>query len=264
MVSFNPQVSPVVVKNHISVKAAAEISGYSLQYIRRDPIHRRYHENEMTFSIVYAWTENYILPLSHDEVVHGKGSLLAKMPGDMWQKFANLRAYLSFMWAHPGKKLLFMGAEIAQRGEWSHDRSIDWHLLHDDAHRGVQSLVRDLNRVQRELPALHQCDASYEGFRWLPAHRESVLAWMRRGEEPDSLVVVVSNLTPAPHQNVPLGVPLGGRYRERINTDSEYYGGSGLGNVGGVDSAAEARDGQPHTLYLTVPPLATIYLEYAG
>ncbi len=233
----------------------------SLKYIEREPIHRKYHHDEMTFSIVYAWSENYILPLSHDEVVHGKGSLVNKMPGDDWQRFANLRAYLGYMWAHPGKKLLFMGGEIAQGREWNHDRELDWHLLERAPHSGVQALVRDLNRVYRELPALHQKDASGDGFEWLPVHAESAFAWLRRGHD-DRLALVICNLTPQTHIGLEIGVPRAGFYRECINTDADVYGGSGQGNLGGVNTTDEGRDGRPHSLKLNLPPLATLIFAH--
>ncbi len=236
----------------------------SLKYMRRNPIHRHYHEDEMTFSIVYAWSENYILPLSHDEVVHGKGSLLGKMPGDDWQRFANLRAYYAFMWAHPGKKLLFMGGEFAQRAEWNHDRSLDWHLLDDPPHRGIQTLLHELNHCYREYPALYRRDTRADGFQWIPTHTESVLAWFRHGDSADSAVLVVCNLTPQVHSNLKLGVPFSGRYYERLNTDASIYGGSDLGNGGVVETTSEEYDSQPFTLRLLAPPLATIYFEHAG
>jgi 1,4-alpha-glucan branching enzyme len=237
----------------------------TLQYMARDPIHRRWHHGEMTFGLVYAFNENFVLPLSHDEVVHGKGSLLGKMPGDRWQKFANLRAYYGFMWGHPGKKLLFMGGEFAQEREWNHDQSLDWHLLADPLHEGVQRLVRDLNRFYRETPALFQRDFDGSGFEWIDHEdaERSVLSFIRRGADATSMVLVVSNLTPTVHHGVRLGVPAPGVYRERINTDSHFYGGS---NVGTPLGAATAQDmpwqGKPHSITLTLPPLATLFLEW--
>jgi 1,4-alpha-glucan branching enzyme len=235
----------------------------TLRFMSMDPVHRRYQHHDLTFGLLYAFTENFILPLSHDEVVHGKGSLLGKMPGDRWQRFANLRAYYGFMWGHPGKKLLFMGGEIAQEREWNHDVSLDWHLLDDPLHRGVHSLVRDLNRLHRELPALHQRDAEPSGFQWLVADdaENSVIAWARRGDDEGTLVVVVSNFTPVPRLNYRIGVPLPGFYREALNTDSQIYGGSDVGNLGGVASKALPSHGQPCSLSLTLPPLATVILE---
>jgi len=232
----------------------------SLRYMARDPIHRRYHHDEMTFSIIYAWDENFILAISHDEVVHGKGSLLTRMPGDDWQKFANLRAYLGFMWGHPGKKLLFMGCEFAQRPEWNHDIGLAWHELNAPAHRGVQMLVRDLNRFYRATPALYQADASPAGFGWLQLHNrdQSIFAWRRTASDDGAMVVVVSNMTPQTHHDYRLGVPRPGRYREAINTDALEYGGSGQGNNGAVQASTDAWDGQPYSMAITVPPLATL------
>ncbi len=236
----------------------------SLRYMEREPIHRQYHHDEMSFSIVYAWDENFILSLSHDEVVHGKRSMVNKMPGDEWQKFANLRAYLAFMWAHPGKKLLFMGIEFAQWREWNHDTSLDWHLLERPLHQGMQWLVRDLNRVYRSQPALHQRDCEAGGFQWLQHDRRelSLFAWLRRGDEEAPPVVVVANMTPQPHHGYRIGVPLPGWYEECINTDAREYGGSGQGNRGGVTGAEIPCDGQPCSLELTVPPLAALVLAY--
>jgi 1,4-alpha-glucan branching enzyme len=237
----------------------------SLKYMQRDPIHRQYHGNEMTFSIVYAWSEKFILPLSHDEVVHGKHSLIEKMPGDEWQQFAGLRAYLGFMWAHPGKKLLFMGCEFAQRREWNHDSSLDWHLLEQSSHAGVQSLVRDLNRLYCATPALYQLDTSPAGFEWLQqdAGRQSVFAWLRKGHDAERFVVAITNLTAQVHRDYHIGVPRAGRYRECLNTDADHYGGSGQGNLGSVVAESEPWNGQPASIRLTLPPLATLILEFA-
>ena len=238
----------------------------TLDYIRRDPIHRRYHHNQMTFGITYAGTENFILPISHDEVVHGKGSLLDKMPGTGWEKFANLRAYLGFMWGHPGKKLLFMGQEWAQGREWSHDASLDWHLLRDPAHAGVQALVRDLNRLYRRLPALHRGDARAEGFRWLePDDAErSVFAWMRSGEAGDAPVVVAANFTPVPRPDYRIGFPAPGRWREVLNTDAGVYGGGDRGNLGGIETEARDWHGQAQSAAVMLPPLSVVMFEHAG
>jgi len=237
----------------------------TLQYMARDPVHRRHHQGEMTFSLVYAFSENFVLPLSHDEVVHGKASLLGKMPGDRWQKFANLRAYYGFMFGHPGKKLLFMGSEFAQESEWNHDRSLDWHLLDRLEHQGVQRLVRDLNRLHREIGALHECDVTPDGFEWIDhgdAER-SVLAFVRRGRSAESFVVVVCNFTPVPHAQYRIGVPRPGVYRERINTDSTYYGGSNVGTpYGEVTAEAVPWHGRPQSIALTLPPLATVFFEW--
>jgi 1,4-alpha-glucan branching enzyme len=235
----------------------------TLEYIRQEPIYRKYHHHQLTFGLVYAFSENFILPLSHDEVVHGKGSLLGKMPGDRWQKFANLRAYYGFMFGHPGKKLLFMGGEIAQEREWNHDASLDWHLLDDPYHHGVQGLVRDLNHLYRELPALHQRDCEPEGFEWLELHDsdQSVLAFLRRGREPNQVAVVACNFTPVPRQNYRLGVPHGGHYRERLNSDAALYGGSNVGNGGGLWAEPVASHGRPFSLSMTLPPLSTVIFE---
>ncbi len=234
----------------------------TLRFISKEPIHRRYHHHDLTFGLLYAFTENFVLPLSHDEVVHGKGSLLGKMPGDRWQRFANLRAYYGFMWGHPGKKLLFMGGEIAQEREWNHDLSLDWHLLDDPHHRGVQSLIRDLNRLHRELPALHERDAEAAGFQWLVSDdaENCVIAWARRGEKDDDLVLVISNFTPVPREGYRLGVPRPGFYREILNTDAAMYGGSNVGNLGGVTAEETESHGQPCSVTLTLPPLGTMML----
>jgi 1,4-alpha-glucan branching enzyme len=208
--------------------------------------------------LLYAWDENFILPLSHDEVVHGKGSLLGKMPGDRWQKFANLRGYLAFMWTHPGKKLLFMGGEFGQEHEWNHDHSLDWHLLSHAPHRGVQRLVRDLNRLYKEVPALHELDCERTGFSWVDADNanESILAFLRTGGPAAPPALVVCNFTPVIRHNYRIGVPRGGYWVERLNTDSTYYGGSNVGNGGGVEAKAEPSHGQPFSIQLTLPPLA--------
>jgi 1,4-alpha-glucan branching enzyme len=234
----------------------------TLRYIRKESVHRRYHHHDLTFALSYAFTENFILPLSHDEVVHGKGSLLGKMPGDRWQQFANLRAYFGFMWGHPGKKLLFMGGEIAQMREWDHDRSLDWHLLEDPYHQGVQMLIRDLNQVYRTVPALHERDTDATGFQWLVADDDenSVIAWARWGGDGTRVAIVISNFTPAPREAYRIGVPLAGFYREVINTDAAAYGGGNIGNLGGVTAAPGESHGQPYSLTLTVPPLATLIL----
>jgi 1,4-alpha-glucan branching enzyme len=236
----------------------------TLRYMAQDPIHRKYHHNDLTFGLLYAFQENFILPLSHDEVVHGKGSLIGKMPGDRWQRFANLRAYYGFMWTHPGKKLLFMGGELAQEREWNHDTGLDWHLLGDPLHRGVQLVVRDLNRLYRELPALHELDAEADGFQWIDAGdaEQSTLAYMRRSRDPHELAVVVANFTPVPRHDYRLGVPRGGLYRERFNSDALDYGGSGLGNAGAVQAEAHPAHGHAHSLVLTLPPLATLVFTH--
>jgi 1,4-alpha-glucan branching enzyme len=232
----------------------------TLRYFSKDPIHRRHHHHDLTFGLLYAFSENFMLPLSHDEVVHGKGSLLGKMPGDRWRRFANLRAYYAFMWGHPGKKLIFMGGEFGQEREWNHDASLDWHLLDDPLHGGVQSLMRDLNRAYRSIGALHERDCEAGGFRWLVSDDadNSVIAWARFGEAADDMAVVVSNLTPVPREGYRIGVPRPGFYREVINTDAEAYGGTGVGNMGGLQAADAESHGSPHALTLTLPPLATL------
>jgi 1,4-alpha-glucan branching enzyme len=238
----------------------------TLRYMERDPIHRQYHHHEMTFGLVYAFSENFVLPISHDEVVHGKGSLLQKMPGDEWQKFANLRAYLGFMWTHPGKKLLFMGCEFAQGQEWNHNQSLDWHLLEDPKHAGMQQLVKDLNQQYRNLPALHQLDCDGNGFEWIESENNelSLYVYLRKGTGNTPPVLVVVNLTPAPHEGYCVGVSKAGHYRECLNTDSAVYGGSNVGNVGGVTARAEPLGGQPCQLSLNIPPLATVIFEWQG
>ncbi|MBV8391641.1 MAG: 1,4-alpha-glucan branching protein GlgB, partial [Alphaproteobacteria bacterium] len=217
----------------------------SLHYMARDPVYRSYHHDGLTFGLIYAFSERFILPLSHDEVVYGKGSLLGRMPGDRWQKFANLRAYFGFMWSHPGKKLLFMGGEIAQEREWNHDGEIDWFLLDDPGHAGMQRLVRDLNSLYRREPALHRRDASGEGFRWVVGddRSNSVFAFLRQGAEGVPPVLVVCNMTPAPRHHYRIGVPRAGYWREIANTDSRFYGGSDTGNDGGVATTADPAHG---------------------
>jgi 1,4-alpha-glucan branching enzyme len=214
----------------------------------------------MTFGLVYAFSENFVLPLSHDEVVHGKGSILARMPGDEWQRFANLRAYYGFMWGHPGKKLLFMGSEFAQYAEWNHERSLDWHLLDYPLHQGVQRLVRDLNAVYRRYPALHELDVEARGFEWI-THEDrenSVFSFIRKADNGDA-VLVLSNFTPVPRHGYRIGVDQPGRYVEILNTDATAYGGSGLGN-GDVHTEPVGAHGRPCSLSLSLPPLATIML----
>jgi 1,4-alpha-glucan branching enzyme len=233
----------------------------TLNYMKEDPVNRRHHHDKMTFGLVYAFTENFVLPLSHDEVVHGKGSLLGRMPGDEWQRFANLRAYYGFMWGHPGKKLLFMGGEFAQEREWSVDRSLDWHLLDNPLHQGMQRLVRDLNRILQHYPALHQLDVEARGFEWI-THEDrenSVFSFVRKAADGDA-VLVVSNFTPVPRHAYRIGVDQPGRYAEILNTDDAHYGGSGLRN-GSVQSEPVGAHGRAHSLGLTVPPLATIMLK---
>jgi len=235
----------------------------TLDYISRDPVHRRFHHHQITFGLYYAFSENFILPISHDEVVHGKGSLLTRMPGEGAQKFANMRAYLGFMWAHPGKKLLFMGQEFAQGREWSHQTSLDWHLLDHPWHAGMQTLVRDLNRLYRGTPALHQRDCRADGFDWVEAGAasESVFAWLRFGEEDAPPVLAISNFTPVGRSGWRVGVPRPGHWREVLNTDAECYGGSGSGNLGGLHSEAVPWNGREHSLSVTLPPLTTLIFQ---
>ncbi len=238
----------------------------TLQYLKRDPVHRRHHHHELTFGLLYAFSENFVLPLSHDEVVHGKGSLLNKMAGDDWQKFANLRAYYAFMWGYPGKKLLFMGQELAPWTEWSEARSLDWHLLDHAPHRGVQSLVRDLNRHYRSIPALHARDCEPEGFEWLIAddHENSVYAWARHSGTGGPMVAVVTNFTPVPREGYVLPLPAAGVWREILNTDAGSYGGSGMGNMGRIDARPEPSHGKPAQATVTLPPLSTLYFISEG
>jgi 1,4-alpha-glucan branching enzyme len=234
----------------------------TLAYFQQDPIYRRYHHHELTFSLMYAFSENFILPLSHDEVVHGKGSMLAKMPGDRWQKLANLRALYAYMWAHPGKKLLFMGSEFAQEREWSHERSLDWHLLERPEHAGIQSLIRDLNRLYRDEPALWEVDSDPTGFWWIEPNDAdaNVIAFARQSRDGDRVLVFVANLSPVPREGYRLGLPRSCRWREAINTDSTFYGGSDLGNLGGVTPEPIPWHGQPVSAEVTLPPLAAVWL----
>jgi 1,4-alpha-glucan branching enzyme len=233
----------------------------TLGYLGRDPIHRRYHHNELTFSMMYAYSENFVLPLSHDEVVHGKGSLYQKMAGDHWQKLANLRAVYGYMWAHPGKKLLFMGSEMAQPYEWRHDESLPWHLLEQGDHAGVHALIRDLNRVYRAQPALWELDSDPRGFWWLEPNdvENNVFAFVRT-DNAGRLLVCAVNFSPVPRYGYRIGLPRGGDWREVLNTDSEYYGGGNVGNVGGVSCEALAWHGQAVSAAITLPPLATVWL----
>jgi 1,4-alpha-glucan branching enzyme len=236
----------------------------TLNYMKTDPVYRKYHQNELTFGLMYAFSENFVLPLSHDEVVHLKGSLINKMPGDTWQKAANLRAYFGYMWTSPGKKLLFMGGEFGQWREWNHDVSLDWHLLDEGPyHKGIQAVVRDLNRLYRELPALHEQDCESQGFEWIDCNdaENSVVTFIRKARDPERHVVVACNFTPVPRHGYRVGVPRPGPYRERVNTDAAEYGGSGLGNAGVVHAEPVSCHGRPASLVLTLPPLATLILE---
>ncbi|MBT2339360.1 MULTISPECIES: 1,4-alpha-glucan branching protein GlgB [Pseudomonas] len=237
----------------------------SLHYIQQDPMYRAHHHNELSFGLVYAWSERFVLPISHDEVVHGKRSLIDKMPGDRWQKFANLRAYLSFMWGHPGKKLLFMGCEFGQWREWNHDQQLDWYLLQYAEHRGVQRLVSDLNRLYREEPALHDQDDAPQGFQWLIGDdaANSVYAWLRWSKE-GRPVLVVANFTPVPREAYRIGVPFAGRWVELLNSDADTYAGSNYGNGGGASTEEVASHGQALSLELNLPPLAVLILRPEG
>jgi 1,4-alpha-glucan branching enzyme len=238
----------------------------TLAYMARDPAHRKYHHGEMSFGLMYAFNENFVLPLSHDEVVHGKGSMLGKMPGDRWQKFANLRAYYAFMFGHPGKKLLFMGNEFAQEREWDHERSLDWHLNSDPLHAGMQALVRDLNHLMRDCGSLHQRDFAADGFEWI-SHSDaahSVLSFVRRSQGAATLMLVVCNFTPVVRRGWRVGVPRAGRWRERLNTDSQHYGGSNVGTPLGVaDSQPAACNDKGDSILIDLPPLATVMFEWA-
>ncbi|MFM7035385.1 MAG: 1,4-alpha-glucan branching protein GlgB [Planctomycetia bacterium] len=235
----------------------------TLRYMRHDPVHRKYHHDELTFSLIYAFHENFVLPLSHDEVVHGKGSLLDQMPGDLWQKFANLRLLYAYMWCHPGRKLLFMGGEFGQWREWNFDDSLQWHLLQSESHRGLSKAVADLNGLVRREPALHQLDFDGRGFEWIDCHnwQDSVLSFVRRAADPDDFLVVCCNFTPVPRERYRIGMPAGGDYDEIFNSDSTYYGGSNMGNQSSLHAAATPHHGRSHSLELTLPPLAVIVLK---
>lgn len=236
----------------------------TLRYFSHDPVHRRFHHHDLTFGLIYAYSENFILPLSHDEVVHGKGSLLGRMPGDRWQRFANLRAYYGFMWAHPGKKLLFMGGEFAQDREWDYGNSLDWHLLESAPHRGVQALVRDLNALYRKTPALHALDCDPAGFQWIELNDadNSVLSFVRLGPEGTNPVLIACNFTPVVRGMYRLGVPRAGLWREVLNTDDTRYGGSGVVARGSAVADERYWHGRSHSLSITLPPLATVMLEW--
>ncbi len=236
----------------------------TLRYFQQDPVNRKFHHSRLTFGIWYAFTENFVLPLSHDEVVHGKGALIGKMPGDEWQQFANLRLLLGYMWAHPGKKLLFMGGEFGQRREWQHDEALEWHVLKYPLHAGVQRWVGDLNRLYRSTPALYEVDFSEAGFQWLDhqAADVSVVAFLRR-DASAGVALVVCNFTPVPRESYRLGVPHAGRWRERLNSDATDYGGSGQGNLGALDSQPTAAHGHAQSLQLRLPPLALVILTPA-
>ncbi len=235
----------------------------TLKYFAQDPIHRKYHHNQLTFRMLYGFTENFVLPLSHDEVVHGKGSLVGKMPGDEWQKFANLRLLFGLMYAQPGKKLLFMGGEFGQVREWSHDHSLEWEVLQYPVHQGLQRWVEQLNRVYAEEPALHELDTDPQGFEWIDCNDNvaSTLSWVRQGKSFRQPIVAVCNFTPVPRIGYRLGVPVGGFWRELLNSDAKEYAGSGMGNFGGVQAKEEPMHGRPYSLTLTLPPLTALFLK---
>ena len=238
----------------------------TLEYHANDPVFRKHRHDRLTFSICYAFSENFVLPLSHDEVVHGKGALIGKMPGDEWQQFANLRLLFGYQWAHPGKKLLFMGGEFGQRREWQHDESLEWQVLDYPGHSGVQRWVRDLNHLYRSEPALHELDFSAEGFEWIDCQdsEESVICFVRKSRRSDNLIVAVLNFTPVPRVNYRIGVPRGGHWDEVLNSDAAIYGGSGMGNFGGRDAAPVAAHGRFQSLTITLPPLAAVFFRNEG
>jgi 1,4-alpha-glucan branching enzyme len=235
----------------------------TLKYMTRDPLYRRYHHDQITFSIWYAFSENFTLPLSHDEVVHGKGSLIGKMPGDEWRKSANLRLLFGYMYGHPGKKLLFMGGEFAQWKEWNHDESLEWHALEYPSHRGIQQWVKDLNHLYRNEPALYELDFSNDGFEWVDCHdwEQSIISFVRKGEKNGEVFLIVCNFANVPRNNYILGAPLGGFWKEVLNSDAELYGGSGCGNLGKVESSPAPAQGRPYSLSITLPPLGVLFLK---
>ena len=239
----------------------------TLAYMALDPVHRQWHHDRLTFGLLYAFSENFVLPISHDEVVHGKGSVIGRMSGDDWQKFASARAYFAFMWAHPGKKLLFMGQEFGQRREWAFRQSLDWHLVGQPEHAGIQRLVKDLNALYKDCPALHRNDFGPEGFEWID-HQDagrSVLSFVRHGGAGVPPVLVVCNFAPVVHHGFRLGVPQAGLWRERLNTDSAFYGGSNVGTpLGEARSEGLHSHGRPDSICITLPPLATVFLEWTA
>ena len=236
----------------------------TLEYMRHEPVHRKYHHHELTFRAIYQFAENYLLPLSHDEVVHGKGSLLSKMPGDEWQRFANMRLLLSAQWTAAGKKLLFMGGEVGQYREWNYEESVDWHLLEHALHQGLVKTVRELNRLYREEPALHEQDCLPSGFAWLDPNDadQSVFSFLRRGRDANDVIAVVLNATPEVRSGYRIGVPMSGWWKEIFNSDAAEFGGSGQGNMGGLPSKKHAYHGYNYALELTLPPLAAVMLRY--
>src|SRR5450432_469336 len=235
----------------------------TLEYFANDPIHRKYHHNQLTFRMLYSFQENFVLPLSHDEVVHGKGSLINKMPGDEWQKFANLRLLFAYMYAQPGKKLIFMGGEFGQVREWAHDTSLEWHVVQYPVHRGVQNFVAQVNQVYREQPALHQLDTDSAGFEWIDCNdtAASVISLLRRSRSPADEILVICNFTPVPRTEYRVGLPHGGFWREMLNSDAREYAGSGLGNLGGVQAEEIETHGRPFSVKLTLPPLAALFFK---
>jgi 1,4-alpha-glucan branching enzyme len=235
----------------------------TLEYFKQDPIHRKYHHSKLTFRMLYSFQENFVLPLSHDEVVHGKGSLIGKMPGDEWQRFANLRLLFAYMYAQPGKKLMFMGCEFGQVREWGHDSSLEWHVLQYPVHSGVQNWVAELNRAYREEPGLHVLDNNAGGFEWVDCNDSltSTISLLRKTESPQDTVLVVCNFTPVVRTGYRVGVPTGGYWRELLNSDAKEYGGTGIGNLGGVHAEATEAHGRPYSLRLTLPPLGALFLK---
>lgn len=235
----------------------------TLKYMSKDPVHRKYHHGQLTFRMVYAFSENFVLSLSHDEVVHGKGSLINKMSGDEWQKFANLRLLYSYMYALPAKKLIFMGCEFAQWREWNHDESLDWHLLQYEQHKGIQKLLQDLNRIYRQEPALYEFDCEPDGFEWVDCYdwENSIISFIRKGKTTNTIVLAVCNFTPVPRQSYLLGVPRGGYWKELINSDAEIYGGCGMDNSGGVHAKRRGQHGRPNSIAITLPPLAVVIFQ---
>jgi 1,4-alpha-glucan branching enzyme len=235
----------------------------TLRYVANDPVHRRYHHDELTFSLIYAFTENFLLPFSHDEVVHGKGSMLDRMPGDLWQKFANLRLLYSYMWAHPGKKLLFMGSEFGQWNEWDCDTPLQWDLLQWESHQGLQKCVSDLNRLYASQPALYEVDFDAAGFEWIDCHdhKSSSLSFARFSRDQSEVIVACCNFTPVVRADFRLGVPRAGRYSEIFNSDSKFYAGTNVGNGSGIDSQKIGWNGREHSISINVPPLGVTMLK---
>jgi 1,4-alpha-glucan branching enzyme len=238
----------------------------TLKYMSQDPFFRKYHHHELTFRMVYAFNENFVLPLSHDEVVHGKGSLIGKMPGDYWQKFANMRVLLAYMWAQPGKKMLFMGMEFGQWVEWNHDVSLDWELLGFEKHSQLRLLVGALNWLYRTERAMHECDSSYEGFEWIDCQDadNNVLSMLRKSRRADEAILILCNFSTMPRHNYRVGVPFRGHWQELLNTDAAEFGGSGQGNFGGIDSVPIPLHGRNHSLTVTVPPLGAVFFRWSG